>query len=68
MSGVAAALKSLSSDNVVSNRVHHEIALLLTQPSIWQVQYILADIPFFCVGILSLGVFTFFIFMKRADR
>ncbi|KAH9835683.1 uncharacterized protein C8Q71DRAFT_91138 [Rhodofomes roseus] len=31
------------------------------------VQYILADIPFFCVGILSLGVFTFFIFMKRAD-
>lgn len=31
------------------------------------VQYLLADVPFFCVGILSLGVFTFFVFMKRAD-
>ncbi|KZT06831.1 uncharacterized protein LAESUDRAFT_759008 [Laetiporus sulphureus 93-53] len=31
------------------------------------VQYLLADVPIFCVGIMSLGIFTFFLFMKRAD-
>ena len=66
MAGVAAAFTSLSSDNVVSAVPF--IRASTVSPSMLQVQYILADIPFFCVGILSLGVFTFFIFMKRADR
>ncbi|KAH9937556.1 uncharacterized protein B0H18DRAFT_1113375 [Fomitopsis serialis] len=44
------------------------VAAAFTSPrSVNVIQCILADIPFFCVGILSLGVFTFFIFMKRAD-
>ncbi|TBU35105.1 hypothetical protein BD311DRAFT_773259 [Dichomitus squalens] len=32
------------------------------------IQFILADIPNFCVGILALGTFTFFLLMKRVDR
>ncbi|KAM5538174.1 hypothetical protein V8D89_008061 [Ganoderma adspersum] len=32
------------------------------------IQFILADIPVFCVGILALGTFTFFFLMKRVDR
>lgn len=66
MAGVAAAFTSLSSDNVVSTVPLVRASTI--SPSMLQVQYFLADIPFFCVGILSLGVFTFFIFMKRADR
>ncbi|PCH33525.1 hypothetical protein WOLCODRAFT_147619 [Wolfiporia cocos MD-104 SS10] len=39
----------------------------LSDDHVAQVQYLLADIPFFCIGILSLGVFTFFVFMRRVD-
>ncbi|KAH9857910.1 hypothetical protein C2E23DRAFT_746781 [Lenzites betulinus] len=32
------------------------------------IQLILADVPFFAVGILAFGVLTFFFLMKRVDR
>ncbi|KAI0724414.1 hypothetical protein C8T65DRAFT_704286 [Cerioporus squamosus] len=32
------------------------------------IQFILADIPIFTVGILAFGTFTFFFLMKRVDR
>ncbi|KAI0651720.1 hypothetical protein C8Q79DRAFT_1004985 [Trametes meyenii] len=32
------------------------------------IQFILADIPFFAVGILAFGVLTFFFLMKRVDK
>ncbi|KAI0932364.1 hypothetical protein AcW1_000488 [Taiwanofungus camphoratus] len=31
------------------------------------IQYILADIPFFCMGIMSIGLFIFFVLMRRVD-
>lgn len=69
MTEAAAAFKSLLNDHAVSGE--SLIASLIKHTHLCtlpQVEDILADIPFFCVGILSFGVFTFLLLMKRSDR
>ena len=62
--GVAAAVQSLSDIVAVRPFVNSYAATLTLHI---QVQYILADIPFFAVGILALGAFTFFLFLRRVS-
>ena len=61
-----AAFKSLSSNDAVRDvRTAPRAPPLILHP---QIQFILGDIPLYTVGILALGTFTFFFFMKRVDR
>ncbi|KAJ3524761.1 hypothetical protein NM688_g8506 [Phlebia brevispora] len=43
-------------------------AMMTTLSEDATVEYILADIPFFAVGILGFGVFTFLLFMRHISR
>lgn len=53
----------LSNDTAVS--ILHDLpAIVLT---ILQIESILADIPFFSVGLMAFGVFTFLLIMKRVN-
>ena len=67
--GLAAAIRSLSSNTAVCTSIAlYSIVLLINDACSQQVQYILSDIPFFTIGILSIGVFSFFLILGKVTR